>query len=162
MWLIFIASFLIGLTLCWLGSPITPYQHIAKSNYGNFKLLVFSLFGISILVFSSWVFMTRNSRPLSQQELTWETKPVTANSFIGWTKSQIAIHTKLLSTSPDFTAAHPYDREAAKEMLDRHSLEMESVRLKLFGKPKGVWVKENIEDKIKRLNKEGVSCSLVQ
>lgn len=161
MTLIFIFSVLLGLAICWLGSPITPYQHIAKSEFGNLKLLVFSLFGISILVFSSWVFTTRNDRPLSQRELTWGTKPITDNTYIGWTAGQIRLHTKLLATSPDFSAAHPYDREAAKEMLDRHSKEMEAVRLKLFGEPTGVWVKESIEDKVKRLNKEGIPCEIV-
>ena len=46
-------------------------------------------------------------------------------------------------------------------MLDRHSKEMEAVRLKLFGEPTGVWVKESIEDKVKRLNKEGIPCEIV-
>lgn len=159
---ILLMNSVLATTMVWLGSPLSPYAKLKFMLPASVTLLPLTLFGIFLYGFSYWIFLTRNRRPLSQRELTWGTAPIAEDTtYAGWKPWQIRLHTKLSESSPDFTKAHPYDKEAADEMLERHSKEMEAVRLKLFGPPVGVWVKESIADKVKRLNASGIPCEIV-
>ena len=162
MYLILVTTTVMATTLVWLGSPTSPYAKLKFMYPSNIMLFPLTLFGIFLYGFSYWIFLTRNQRSLSQRELTWGTEPIAEDTtYAGWKPWQIRLHTKLSESSPDFSKAHPYDKEAANVMLERHSKEMEEVRLQLFGKPTGVWVKESIEDKVRRLNASGIPCEII-